>query len=212
MFDWPEKPEPRLSWKILGIFGSWKPAQPQCEWHALWGICTLLFKSGSCVLSPGWVKPSFPNPHLSPAFLVSFYPQAPNMLEHECVIFFNRMTISHSLALKRANCEMFWFFLHWFKLLPLCVSESRKNEWYLLQVQKWFAHPENNVRFQWIKIGHDFKLLKVANRSLDVSYNILSVFVDVWNVPHEQWKIIWWAFSDSNQSSSICFLPRISIC
>lgn len=49
----------------------------------------------------------FSNSHLSRTFLVSFYPQAFNILGHVSFIFWRRMTISHSLAFKMANCDMF---------------------------------------------------------------------------------------------------------
>lgn len=61
--------------------------------------------------------------------VVSFYPQASNTLESVSFIFLSRMTISHSLALKRANWEIIFStdlsFFH-----CVCLSHQKSSDTY----------------------------------------------------------------------------------
>lgn len=60
VWDQPEKPEPRLNWKILSIFCCWKPASPRVSGTLSWQACALSFKRSEIwVLQPGWVNTRF---------------------------------------------------------------------------------------------------------------------------------------------------------
>lgn len=53
-------------------------------------------------------------------------------------------------------------------------KEKKKKQWQWHLFQVWgFASPEKNVKFRRIKTGHEFKLWKLANKSLEVQDNIL---------------------------------------
>lgn len=84
------------------------------------------------------------------------------------------MTISHWLALKKGNCAMFLStYLSFFHYVHLSHKKKKRQwQWHLFQVW-WFANPEKNVKFRRIKTGHEFKLWTLANKSLEVQYNIL---------------------------------------
>ena len=137
VFDRPEKPEPRLNWKILGVFCSRRPASPSVTGMLLWQTRALLFKSETWVLDEWTFICS--NSHLSRTFLVSLYPQASNTLGQESFIFWRGMTISYSLTLKRPTVKCSFAYIQASSIVYVWVT---KKQWHLFQVQKWFANPK----------------------------------------------------------------------
>ena len=159
MLDWPEKPELGLNCKMLGIFCSQKPASPSVSGTLLWQARALLFKSEIWVLDEWTFICS--NSHLSWTFLVSLYPQAPKLF-----YLLKWMTISYSLALKRPTVKCSLAYTHFFHY----VSVSHKEAMVSISSSKLLLiKKKKKAKFRWIKIGHEFQLLRLTwKRSLEV--------------------------------------------
>lgn len=155
---WPDLRNLNLGWTAKCLAHFVPRTLPAPVSGMPWQARARLFKKSEIWVLDEWAF-ICSNSHLSWTFLVSLYPQAPKLFyllrwdDTQLLIGSKRPTVKCSLAYTQASSVMY-----------LWVT---KKQWYLFQVQNYVLTKKKKSKSRWIKIGHEFQLLKLIDGSLE---------------------------------------------